>query len=111
MAQWTEYQDCYEVGIRRGKLKNIQEVGIVDTGIFIKYGDRPSKTGHPKLLSISFMKSYWDFDGAAAWFIGHEIHIIPQKHLGKQIPIIDLVIKDYQYFSSWHVTGEASRRV
>ena len=98
MAQWINYQDSYEVKIRRSNLKNIQEVEITDIGIIIAYGERPSKLGRPILLSIAFMKPHWTIEDAGVWFKDHEIQIIHRKHLEKKIPIIDWLIEDHPYF-------------
>jgi len=98
MAQWTDYQDSYEVKIHRSNLKNIQEVEITDIGIIIAYGERPSKLGRAILLSIAFMKPHWTIEDAGVWFKDHEIQIIPRKHLGKKISIINWLIEDHSYF-------------
>lgn len=99
MADWTEYQDAYEIRLHRTNPHNIQEVET-DGGIIIAFGEEPSKSKSSKfkLMSVVFLKEYWTLEEAQDWWIDHLICFVPKSHRGKKVPYIDLLIDDGKYY-------------
>lgn len=97
MADWIEDSDAYEIKLHKTNMRNIREVEI-DVGIICEFGDPARKTGHPKLMSVAFLKKHWTPEKAYDWWGGHEIYVVPKRHRGKKVPFIDILVNDDKHY-------------